>query len=385
MIAKHGSDLPASPGCLPNTSQRELLKVACAPAEIARQAWQTWRAHYALDGQDPAISRLLVWIYSRRNELHLTPEEIAALEPSYRFAWLQNQRLLNSAALLAEALEKEGIEILFLKGIPLLIDAYQDEGARYMADFDLMVRPIDLERLLPVMSKLGWNPSTPGIIPNALHLRHSAEFKQADGLSCDVHWSLLRPPFKPVSEEYLWAGKRPFPLRDQAAFSAPVELNLINLFVHGMCWEQIPPIRWILDVHLLLKRHEPDWNLLLAEARSRQVMLPVAEAVATYTEIVPGEIPGQVCKQALAFRPTAKQVRAYQKVVLPYEDLSLRGAYEVFIADFKLAKSLGKLRPGIFGIIDHLCRYLRVPNLGRLPGELAVRLARRFSAKPPTL
>ena len=96
MIAQTGKDLPGAHGCLPTARQQQLLQAAAAPIEIARPAWEKWRAEGDLDEVGSASGRLLLWIYHRRDELGLRAEDVAALEPLHiysekivrdRFTW----------------------------------------------------------------------------------------------------------------------------------------------------------------------------------------------------------------------------------------------------------------------------------------------------------
>ena len=121
MIAQAGKERRDSHGCLPTARQQLLLKAAAAPPDIARPAWKLWRAEGDLGGVDTASGRLLLWIYHRREELGLSAEDAAALEPRYRQVWLRNQVLLNRSALLVSRLQASGISCLLLKGLHLLI------------------------------------------------------------------------------------------------------------------------------------------------------------------------------------------------------------------------------------------------------------------------
>jgi hypothetical protein len=378
MIARAGEELQGSAGCLPNSGQRELLRAACCPPETAAPAWKRWRSNHDLNQLDPVSTRLMVWIFHRRDELGLVPEEVACLEPIYRFAWMTNQRILNSAQRLARVFEAEKIEFLFLKGLPLLLELYGEESARFLEDFDLLIRCGDAERVLDVMHNLGYRLDIPNSFSTRFFkVRHSSEFVQPDGPSCDIHWRLLRPPNPAVDEEPLWASKRPLKLRDLTVFAPSVELALLHLMVHGMAWERVPPVRWILDAHLLLKRHAPDWDSLLEEARRREVLLPISEALSVYEEILPGEISAWVRAEAARHSPSARQRRAYEQIALPYEEVSLRVAWEIYRSDYQMERALGNAAAGPKGALEHLCRYLRVPSPAQLPGKLLARVLKR--------
>jgi hypothetical protein len=117
-------------GCLPTPRQCKLLQAAAVSGEVARVAWRDWRVEADLECLDSASRRLLLWIYHRRDELRLSTADAAAIEPWYRQVWLRNQVLLNRCTEVVGHLQAAGIECLLLKGLPLLIELYRDEGGR---------------------------------------------------------------------------------------------------------------------------------------------------------------------------------------------------------------------------------------------------------------
>lgn len=373
MIAQTGKDLPGAHGCLPTARQQRLLQAAAAPAELARQVWQQWRAEGDLDGVDSASGRLLLWIYHRREELGLSAEDAATLEPRYRQVWLRNQVLLNRSALLVSRLQASGISCLLLKGLPLLIAEYQDEGGRYLEDFDILVHPEDVARAAYLLNALGWTTPYPDEV--STKKSHAHGFRNAEGFSCDLHWHLLWLPHAQVDETPLWLAKRPIQLRDEPTFTLSVEHLLLHLCVHGMSWETVPPIRWILDVHLLLRHHVAKWEAVLAEAQRRGVTLPLAEALAIYEAVLPGEIPALVHQQLRQLPPTDDQRLAYSEIVV---EPAASKVLTVLLQDWKTAQRERQVQPGWRGLFRFLCLRWHVPSVWRLPGQFYHRFHRRW-------
>ena len=373
MIAQAGKDRRGSHGCLPTARQQLLLKAAAALPAIARQAWQQWRAEGDLDGVDTASGRLLLWIYHRREELDLSAADAAVLEPRYRQVWLRNQVLLNRSALLVSRLQASGISCLLLKGLPLLIADYQDEGGRYLEDFDILVHTEDVQRAVYLLNALGWKTPFPHEV--SIEKSHAHGFSNAEGFSCDLHWHLLWRPHAQVDETPLWLAKRPIQIRDEATFTLSVEHLLLHLCVHGMSWETVPPIRWILDVHLLLRHHAAQWEAVLAEAQRRGVTLPLAEALAIYEAVLPGEIPAFVQERLRQHPATDEQRLAYSQIVVePLASQVLRS----LLADWRTAKREARVKPGLGGMIRFLCLRWHVPSVWRLPGQFCHRFYRRW-------
>lgn len=373
MIAQAGKDHRGAHGCLPTARQQKLIQACAAPPDIARTAWQLWRAESDLERVDSASRRLLLWVYHRRDELGLSAEDAAALEPRYRQVWLRNQVLLNRATQIVSSLQASGISCLLLKGLALLVEVYQDEGGRYLEDFDLLVHPEDVERAIYLLNVLGWKTAFPDEV--STQKCHAHGFSNAEGFSCDLHWHLMWRPHAQVDETPLWLAKRPIRIRDEPAFTLSVEHLLLHLCVHGMSWETVPPIRWILDVHLLLQHHVANWETVLTEAQRRGVTLPLAEALAIYEAVLPGEIPEAVRKQLQQLSPTAAQRLAYAQIVVePLASQVLRS----LLADWQTAKQEGQVKPGWDGMIRFLCLRWRVPSVWRLPGQFYHRFQRRW-------
>lgn len=373
MIAQAGKDHPGAHGCLPTARQRRLIQACAAAPDIARPAWQQWRTESDLGRVDSASKRLLLWIYQRREELGLSVEDVAALEPHYRQVWLRNQVLLNRAAQVVGSMQAAGIGCLLLKGLPLVIEEYQDEGGRYLEDFDLLIHPEDVPSAVYLLNALGWKTPFPDEV--STKKSHAQGFSNAEGFSCDLHWHLLWRPHAQVDETPLWQAKRPIQLRDEPTFTLSVEHLLLHLCVHGMSWQTVPPIRWILDVHLLLRHHVANWETVLAEARRRGVTLPLAEALVIYEEVLPGAIPTFVQEHLRQHPATDERRLAYAQIVMRPSVATVVGG---LLADWRNAQFERRASPGCLGIIRFLCLRWRVASVWRLPGQFCHRFHRRW-------
>ncbi len=370
---------PDAPGYVPTPAQRLLLQAAGADAETARAAWARWRERCEPGSTDAASTRLLPRVYSRRELLAVVSADIPVLEEIYRYTWLRNQRLANAAAQVVHALQAEKIEVLLLKGLSLLITGYDDIGERYMDDFDFMIRPADVERAVAVLETLGWKPVAPqSFSPGARRWRHSAELHQVDGLGCDIHWRLSRRPNAPVSEELLWSSRVPLSLREERAFTICAEHMLVHLFVHGISWQRVPAIRWILDAQLLCRRQPPDWQKVIAESRRRGVILPVKEAMGILEDVFPGSVPKANREQVAQIQPTRRQRLAHQQVTIPYEQATWWVKWSICREGLYRAMSDGTIRPGLRGAIQYLCMLWRIQSPFSIPWELLKRIRQTF-------
>ena len=79
--------------------------------------------------------------------------------------YLTIQTNLRFFAALKEIAE-EGVPFVLMQGAALLADTYPDPGLRPLSDIDLWVLPRNRERLMAVLSRLGFeeNPLVPGVL-----------------------------------------------------------------------------------------------------------------------------------------------------------------------------------------------------------------------------
>lgn len=93
-----------------------------------------------------------------------------------------------------DALAGDGVEAVFLKGLPLARTVYEHPACRSSRDLDLLVGPAQLERTLARLTGLGYAFVDPPAVQEA-HRRH--HFHLAMGGSgrprLEVHWGLTRP------------------------------------------------------------------------------------------------------------------------------------------------------------------------------------------------
>ncbi|HMO54669.1 MAG TPA: hypothetical protein PJ994_09205, partial [Tepidiformaceae bacterium] len=75
--------------------------------------------------------------------------------------------------------------------------------------------------------------------------------------------------------------------------------HLVHAIVHGSRWDPIPPLRWIADATLLLRRHTIRWDLVVSEAERRGVTLAVGAGLAFLREHFEAPIPEEPPRQLL--------------------------------------------------------------------------------------
>jgi len=155
---------------------------------------------------------------------------------------------------LALKLEREGIEVVVLKGPAVGVAAYGDPSLRSFADVDLLVKRNDLVAARSVLQALGYTPNyAPGHEQLLINEQHALEFSDSR-MMVELHWTLLERHLRfHVNEADLWARS----VRVQCAGRSIKVLAPHHLFLflaaHGAKheWERL---RWICDIAQLAAR-----------------------------------------------------------------------------------------------------------------------------------
>ncbi|MEM7411661.1 MAG: nucleotidyltransferase family protein [Myxococcota bacterium] len=236
----------------------------------------------------------------------------SACERIYYASLRKNLIALETSASLFEELAAAGIPAAPLKGWAFVTGSdplYPDCGTRPMDDLDLIVDPAHREPAFALLESRGFRPvndsaaRVAGGHEVAFHRRVSG----AD-LFVELHWA--------------WAGKESL-MREFAVSGAD--------FLGSLCEESDDGTRrqtelgailftslhatrhtlerwiWLVDLHRLLTRREPDWEGLLREAARWRVRRPLYAAFAATRELLRTPIPKEVLSE-LAPGPVRKRL-----------------------------------------------------------------------------
>jgi hypothetical protein len=119
------------------------------------------------------------------------PPEISDLGPRFKTLAMAQEALvrvrLRAAAEVAEALAREGVAAVFVKGVALSLEAYGRPGDRPFGDLDLLVAPGSLPRARGVLTDLGFH-SAPAGPASSMEDRW-----ERAGADVDLHWRFVAP------------------------------------------------------------------------------------------------------------------------------------------------------------------------------------------------
>jgi hypothetical protein len=202
-------------------------------AELAHLHAKEWRhlvvraTHHGLAG---LASRNLDWARERR----AIPVPVAEALATIRLQVLtQNLKRRAAARQVANALQREGIPFIVLKGVALAEETYGDLSLRGFNDFDVMVPHEGVEQTYRLARELGYGLIGFTNIQDWIRAgAHAAGMMRRDGVGLDIHWT-LGPDLPPDSAAVVWKNCVAAP--DHATLPGlrlSPEMSLVHLAKH---------------------------------------------------------------------------------------------------------------------------------------------------------
>jgi hypothetical protein len=285
------------------TPEQALLLRAAVRGDA--HAFAAWRARVRFDDLDGPSYTLVPLLHRRAAALGVDAALARRIANIYKRTWFKNQLLLHRAAAALRALDAVGVPAVVLKGAALALRTYRDAGARHMEDVDLLVRPGQMRAAALALRAAGLSPGAAGGPPleldervRALHC--SFAFHDADGHEVDLHWNVSAEARWPGADDAFWAHAEPLIVGGAPALAlAPTE-QLYHVCMHGLA-SNTPHLRWLADAAVLLESGAVvDWPRLIAHARARRAVLPLATTLARLVATLDAPVPASVLDELRA-------------------------------------------------------------------------------------
>lgn len=220
-------------------------------------------------------------IYSvTRDHALLPPQVDRALQAHYVHNAARSTLLFDTLHAILDAFEREGVQVILLKGAALAESVYANPALRPMMDLDLLIRRDSLDAATRALTDLGFAPDRREPRRGAMQAFESQmRFHRPDLTDSlvELHWSLLDSPYyqERLNEAWFWQSARP--VRDSHAHTLGPEAQIIHLSAHMLLHHG--RTIW-LGMHDIAEvcYHEKDtldWALLLAKARAMHLVLPL--------------------------------------------------------------------------------------------------------------
>jgi hypothetical protein len=321
-------------GCWPTPLQELLLKATLLKTDAALQAWQEWFEQDGLDRLDNGSYRLLPLTYRNLQRLDYRDSILMRLRGVNRRAWCENHLVFRRMAPALAAFHDAGISTLLLKGAALTLLHYRDFGLRPMQDLDILVpeeRALDAVALLKAQ---GWSRNTMPAVRFGrffLSYRQSAEFTRQPQDRLDLHWHVLFQACYREADQPFWDASVPLEFEGLATRALCPTDQLLHACVHGVAWNDIPPLRWVADASCVLESSAIDWPRLLQMAAHCRVIPPLRDALRYLVDTVGASVPGEVVQklESMPITPTEQLEYQYRlkQLASPGVSQTLRALY----------------------------------------------------------
>jgi hypothetical protein len=260
----------------PDAGQLLLLKASIGEAPVALDAFDKWigSVDYVrhLDG---GSFRLLPLLHAHQKRLGNTHAALDKLAGVYRRSWCEVQLQLKCGERIVGLLQDQGIAVLVSKGLALSVCYYDSPAMRPMSDLDLVVPRAQARHALDILAAAGWC-ETPehlarwsGRRGDMLALTNGVALVDAGGREIDLHWRMMQECNSARIEGGFWRNALPMALGDRTVLRPDASTLLFHTIVHGVRPNALPPIRWIADAAMILRRdgERIDWQAMLGLGR----------------------------------------------------------------------------------------------------------------------
>lgn len=279
----------------PDAVRDWLMTAALAQSDDAVRAWRQWSGRPAAASLTAIEARWLPLVAGNLARLGAPEATDDVLRRARREAWASNQLILDRARPALTALHRAGIRTVLLKGAALALAVYPDRGARPFGDVDALVEPALISPARAILAGLEWTcPHTAGALPQTA--RHSFGYSAADGGALDVHQYLLQECTWPGVDAEVW--RRTVSVEDEQTrwlVLSPAD-QLLHVCIHGLRWSRVHAGTWVADAVEVLRRagNTLAWDVLVAEARQRQLSYQLRVALRLVADMPDVAVPATV-------------------------------------------------------------------------------------------
>ena len=296
--------------CWPSPAQELLLGAALIEGPRGRAAWAELRMTLDVDTIDYASHAVLPLLYRRLKDAGIDDPLLGLFKGIHRYNWARNQALLEAFVPALRQLHDAGIPLALLKGAALTATTYADPGLRAMADVDVLVPTAARRAAIDVLAAAGLIPVS-GYSPDAVDhaapsFTPSYAFRDHQNRELDLHWQVLHNSRQPDADDEFWAAMRSAECRGLPVKVLDPADQLLHVIAHGLRWNQVPPLRWVIDAVLILRQPETGLDVmrLVEQARRRRLVVPVRQALEYLKQCFDAPVP-DAAMAALRRSPTS--------------------------------------------------------------------------------
>ena len=225
--------------------------------------------------------------------------------------------IIKTVCELSEIFRDNGLEVIFTKGVPFVMDLYRDLGLRAFSDVDALVRPRDLEKTHRVLISNGFVLEEGDSSPESYRSQNSYTFESR--INLDLHRCFLGRTLHDrmlgIDYERIWSDKRQVSLGDTKIYTLGLVDDLIYQCLHLSLQHSFAGIKWNVDISEFLKRYGDriDWNGFLKTVRGYRVRRPVYYSLLFTKDVLGAPVPDRILKE-LRVRERALDRWAFRRI-----------------------------------------------------------------------
>lgn len=179
------------------------------------------------------------------------------------------QQSFKKITLVLNAFNKEGIQVMALKGL-ILRDLYPVKDLRTMGDYDILIHESDIEKAKKILIEMGY-------LEEFSDVKH-AVFSQKDMLEIELHWFVIDTNNFKLGrdlENKIWENPETIDIGGTVVFAPSLENHFLHLLIHKATHFAFSGfgIRQLCDFVLLFKArgHEIDWNTFYDDVKKHNL------------------------------------------------------------------------------------------------------------------
>lgn len=285
----------------------------------AIEYYKKWLTITNLDDVEGGSYRLLPLLYKRLSKTGQDLPHLKKLKGIYRQNLYKNSLLFHKFLAILVELKKRGIPVIVLKGIALVAAYYEDTGIRPMSDADFLVRVEDVERTLKYFKEQGWLEKNGSWLDKPVKHIHSLDLISPDHYEMDIHWRAFYQCSWDGADEELWKQTEEVTFKGSKIQILNPTQQILHNCAHGVCWNAISSIRWIVDVLTVLKIRDDavDWETLVSETASRNLGLTMFYALKYLKNEFGAPVPEEVLSHLDRLPKDSQEIRFFRVLTSP--------------------------------------------------------------------
>jgi hypothetical protein len=195
---------------------------------------------------------------------------------------------------------------------------------------------------------LGWRVAPGQFRPGAsdeFAIRPSSALEHAKnhGVQVNLHWRLMWARFSEEAETALWERALRFEIGGAECMAPCAADMLVHVCAHGARWNEVPPVRWVIDAAFLVRSGTVDWMYLCAQTERLGLALPLIETLNYLRTVMRVPVPDPVIQKLTRTHVKSIERLIYKSGLQPPDQLDLLSALRIHrhIARHELARSQG--------------------------------------------